>query len=151
MIFVRRQAPGAPSLPKGLVRVLASQMLGTLGLGNSELSILLTNDRLIQTINRNHRDKNKPTDVLSFPQCEFRSPEVPRSSSSIAILGDVVISLETAARAARARRRTLLEEVRFLLAHGILHLVGYDHATPPEKKQMSRRTRHLVKSAPLGN
>lgn len=148
-ILVRRQAPGAPPLSKALVRALAGQMLSELELFSAELSVLLTSDRLIREINREHRDKDKPTDVLSFPQCEFTAPLRPRRGHSLSMLGDVVISLDTASRAARARRRTLAEEVRFLLAHGILHLVGYDHATPSEKKQMSSRTRALVKSAPL--
>lgn len=124
-------------------------MLTELGLQDSELSVLLTSDDVIERINSEHRGKNKPTDVLSFPQCEFRSPERPRRGALLTILGDVVISLDTAERAARGRRRTLAEEVRFLLAHGILHLVGYDHATPRQKTQMSNRTRSLVKSAPL--
>jgi len=60
-----------------------------------------------------------------------------------------VISLDTAERQARARRRPLIEEVRFLLAHGVLHLVGYDHAEPHEKREMVAMTRKLVRSAPL--
>jgi probable rRNA maturation factor len=65
------------------------------------------------------------------------------------ILGDVVISLDTAERQARARRRPLIEEVRFLLAHGVLHLVGYDHAEPVEKREMVAMTPQLVRAAPL--
>lgn len=148
-ILVRREARGAPPLSKSAVKAMALRMLSELGLTSSELSILLTNDRGIQQINRVHRDKDKPTDVLSFPQCEFRRAELPKPGHTLAILGDVVISLDTAARAARARRRSLEEEVRFLLAHGILHLVGHDHGTPSEKKLMTARTRRLVRSAPL--
>lgn len=125
-------------------------MLGALGLGESELSILLTNDPLIREINRDHRGKDKPTDVLSFPQSEFLAPLRPRRGFRLDVLGDVVISLDTAARAAQARRRSLREEVRFLLAHGILHLVGYDHATPSEKQVMTKRTKELVRAAPFG-
>jgi probable rRNA maturation factor len=65
------------------------------------------------------------------------------------ILGDVVISLDTAERQAVSRRRPLIEEVRFLLAHGLLHLVGYDHGNPAEKKRMASVTRRLVRAAPL--
>jgi probable rRNA maturation factor len=65
------------------------------------------------------------------------------------LLGDVVISLDTAARQASGRKRELLVEVRFLLAHGILHLVGHDHAYPAQKRRMDALTRHLVRHAPL--
>lgn len=148
-ILVRRQAPGSARLSKNEVRSLAASMLEALGLGDSELSILLTNDRLIHEINRDHRGKDKPTDVLSFPQSEFSAPLRPKRGFRLDVLGDVVISLDTAERAALARKRSLREEVRFLLAHGILHLVGYDHATPVEKEVMTKRTRELVRAAPL--
>jgi len=117
-------------------------MLRTLELEAAELSLLLTDDAGIQRLNREHRHKDKPTDVLAFPMAEGR-PE-PRG-----LLGDVVISLETAQRQADARRRSLPEEVRFLLAHGLLHLVGYDHATPTEKREMVGMTRRLVRAAAL--
>jgi rRNA maturation RNase YbeY len=61
----------------------------------------------------------------------------------------VVISLDTAERQASSRKRPLLEEVRFLLAHGVLHLIGYDHAEPVEKREMVAMTRKLVRLAPL--
>jgi probable rRNA maturation factor len=137
-VWLRRAAPGSPPLSKRQVLLMAERMLGELGLAESELSIFLTNDAEIQ---------DKPTDVLSFPQHQFRAPEKPRGRVELTLLGDVVISLDTAARQARTRRRPLADEVRFLLAHGILHLVGYDHATPDEKKVMTKRTRQLVSSA----
>ncbi len=118
-------------------------MLTALELGRCELSVLLTNDREIQELNRLHRDKDKPTDVLSFPLDDEPGSEGTRW------LGDVVISIDTAARQALGRKRGLVEEVRFLLAHGILHLIGYDHATKAEKREMDAMTRRLVKHAPL--
>jgi probable rRNA maturation factor len=146
-VWLRRAAPGSPPLSKRQVLLMAERMLGELGLAESELSIFLTNDAEIHKINSEHRGKDKPTDVLSFPQHQFRAPEKPRGRVELTLLGDVVISLDTAARQARTRRRPLADEVRFLLAHGILHLVGYDHATPDEKKVMTKRTRQLVSSA----
>jgi probable rRNA maturation factor len=125
------------------VRRLADAMLAALELGDCELSVLLTNDREIQELNRLHRDKDKPTDVLSFPLDDAAGSEGTRW------LGDVVISIDTAARQALGRKRGLLEEVRFLLAHGILHLIGYDHATKAEKREMDAMTRRLVKHAAL--
>jgi probable rRNA maturation factor len=132
-----------------VLKRLAEQMLEHLGVADSELSILLCDDSVIQTINLEHRQKDKPTDVLSFPQAEFVRPEVLQEGHDLGMLGDVVISLDTAERQARGRRRPLLEEVRFLLAHGVLHLLGYDHMTPAEKSLMTKRTRQLVKAAAL--
>lgn len=119
-------------------------MLDYLSLSTSELSILLTDDSGIQLINREHRDKDKPTDVLSFPQNEFTKPLVIAAGGDLSLLGDVIISLDTAQRQAEQRKRPLIEEIRFLLAHGLLHLVGYDHMEPEEKRDMTRMTRRLV-------
>lgn len=146
-ILLRRSAPRSPALSTREVRQIAQRMLDFLQLQDAELSIFLTDDATIQQINREHRDKDKPTDVLSFPQAEFIRPEVPRKGFHLALLGDIVISLDTADRQARGRRRPLLDEVRFLLAHGLLHLVGYDHMTPEDKKLMTARTRKLVEAA----
>lgn len=144
-VFVTRKAPGSAPLKSSVVRNMANLMLATLKLEESELSILLCGDELIHTLNLEHRGKDKPTDVLSFPQSEFQRPERPKKGSSLKLLGDVVISLDTAQRQADSRKRPLEDEVRFLLAHGILHLLGYDHATPEEKLIMTKRTRELVK------
>jgi probable rRNA maturation factor len=129
-------------VPARLIKRLGDAMLATLSLPDAELSVLLTDDTEIHRLNREHRQKDKPTDVLAFAMDE----NVPDPAG---ILGDVVISLDTADRQARARRRPLIEEVRFLLAHGVLHLVGYDHAEPIEKREMVAMTRKLVRLAPL--
>lgn len=114
-------------------------MLAALGLQGAELSVLLTDDRQIHALNLRHRQKDRPTDVLAFP---LDDPSVP-----VRWLGDVVISLDTAQRQADSRRRPLLAEVRFLLAHGLLHLIGHDHDTRPRKLRMDAMARRLVKSA----
>jgi probable rRNA maturation factor len=122
---------------------MADRMLAALGLSSAELSVLLTDDARIQELNRDHRGKDRPTDVLSFPLDETSGPQGGR------LLGDVVLSIDTAERQARSRRRDLATEVRFLLAHGLLHLIGYDHATPSQKKRMDAACRRLVRAAPL--
>ncbi len=141
--FVQRRGRRVPTLDIVTLRRIGDRMLGALDLEDAELSVLLVDDDAIQVLNREHRDKDKPTDVLSFPQPKPRKkiPGMPR------LLGDVVISLPTALRQARSRKRELLPEVRFLLAHGILHLVGHDHATPEEKRFMDAATRRLVRAA----
>jgi probable rRNA maturation factor len=129
-------------VPTRAVVSLGNAMLVALELPQAELSVLLTDDSEIHRLNRDHRQKDKPTDVLAFAMDE----SVPDPAG---ILGDVVISLDTADRQARSRKRPLLEEVRFLLAHGVLHLIGYDHAEPGEKREMVALTRKLVRLAPL--
>jgi probable rRNA maturation factor len=118
-------------------------MLSSLGKARAELSIVLTDDRQIEVLNRTHRRKAKPTDVLAFPMDAAGAGP----SGKMQLLGDVVISLETAARQARARRRPLMDEVTHLLAHGILHLAGFDHRTDAEERRMDEATRALVVSA----
>jgi len=145
-VLITRRAPGSAPVSVRAVAAMARAMLAELELDASELRILLTSDGGIQRLNREHRGKVRPTDVLSFPQNEFRRPLMPRRGHDLAVLGDVIVSIDTAARQARGRRRPLLDEIRFLLAHGLLHLLGYDHATPGEKKVMTARTRALVRA-----
>jgi probable rRNA maturation factor len=141
---VLRRAPGSPALLPSLVRREADAMLVELELAHAELSVLLTNDAQIPALNLQHREKDKATDVLSFPLDEGGGAD--GAVSGTRVLGDVVISLDTAARQARGRKRELLPEVRFLLAHGLLHLLGYDHGDPAEKRVMTAMTRRLVRA-----
>jgi probable rRNA maturation factor len=120
-------------------------MLCSLGIDAAELSILLTDDETIHKLNAEHRGKRRPTDVLAFPLIE---PErTPLATVGDGPLGDVVISLDTAQRQASGRGHDLLEEVRLLLAHGVLHLVGYDHGTDAQEREMNRLTTRLVESS----
>ncbi len=90
---------------------------------NSELSILFTSDNHIKELNKTYRKKNRPTDVLAFSQNEGSSIVINTS-----ILGDVVISVDTAKRQADKLGHSVTEEILILLIHGILHLLGFDHA-----------------------
>lgn len=116
-------------------------MLRALGLSRAELSILVCDDREIQRLNRAHRRKNKPTDVLAFAMREGEALPGPRD-----MLGDVVISLDTARRQAGEHKHTLWEEVTVLLAHGLLHLVGYDHRDDAEEAAMNEKAAELVRA-----
>lgn len=122
----------------------------TLGLQFSELSILLTDDEEIRVLNREFRQKDKPTDVLSFGQEPISGRPTVDGDCSVRILGDIVLSMETVDRQARlgclerlkgvlgdrSDRWTCLDEATFLSLHGILHLIGYDHETPAEADEM---------------
>ena len=119
----------------------AGQVLRALGREQTELSLSLVADPEMRTLNRTYRGKDRPTDVLAFPLHE--SP-VPRSARS---LGDVVISIDTAAAAADEQGRPLAACLDDLLVHGVLHLLGYDHeVSAAEERRMARRAR-AVRSA----
>ncbi len=143
-VFVSRKAKSSVALRSQRVRQIAEKMLRYLDREEHELSVLLTDDAFIQTLNEAHRGKDRPTDVLAFPQDEEHGSPTPLDH---ALLGDVVISLDTAERQAKGRKHSLLDEVSFLLAHGILHLVGYDHRTDKEEAAMNEMTARLVESA----
>ena len=109
---------------------------------NVEASILLTDDEYIAQLNKSYRHVDGPTDVLSFAQVEStnaRSFDVQEN-----MLGDVVISVETARRQAEERGHSLDEEVDILLAHGLLHLLGYDHSEPEEERKMFERQAEIL-------
>jgi probable rRNA maturation factor len=138
---VRRDAPQGPALDARALARRAERMLDALGLGEAELSVLLTSDARIEGLNRTHRRQAKPTDVLAFPMDD--APAARRAR----LLGDVVISLDTARRQARSRRLPLLEEATHLLAHGLLHLLGYDHRTDAEERRMEAAACDLLAAA----
>jgi len=96
---------------------------------DAELSILITDDVEIRELNRRYRRLNRATDVLSFPM-------------GGEMLGDVVISVETAARRAP---RGLEQEMTFLLVHGVLHLCGHDHKKADERRRMRAREKELMR------
>ena len=103
------------------------QVLEKLDETQCELSLLLTDDAEIQTLNKTYRSLDKATDVLSFPQDEDAVNE-----AGYTLLGDVVISVETAARQADEHHLSFNEELILLAIHGILHLLGYDHERSPQ-------------------
>ncbi len=99
---------------------------------DAELSVVVTTDRHIHLLNQTYRDIDRPTDVLSFPADGER------------LLGDVVISLDTARREARARGLPLSHELRRYLAHGILHLLGHDHHRAADARRMAAWEQKLL-------
>jgi len=144
-VSVLRERGRAEGVTVPVIRQRAGRMLVALGLDQAELSVVLTDDPSIQVLNRDYRRKDKPTDVLAFAMREGEGQGAQGGADEL--LGDVIISLETACRQAAERRRTPLDEVTFLLAHGLLHLVGYDHQDDAEEREMNRATRALVRAA----
>lgn len=102
-----------------------------------EVSILLVDDPAIQELNCEYRGIDRPTDVLSFAMEEETEDSPPFISfEEDNILGDIVISLETARRQAEEYNHSLERELGFLTVHGVLHLLGYDHCTKEEETKM---------------
>jgi probable rRNA maturation factor len=113
--------------------------LAARGIDNWELSILITDDSVIRQLNRHYREVDAPTDVLSFSQ----DPDYANPAGEGRIpAGDVVISLETCSRNAKARQIPVEEELKRLLIHGILHLEGLDHED--ERSEMIRLQEEIV-------
>lgn len=117
------------------IKSLATRLLRAEGCSEDvEVSVLLTDDAGIAALNKDYRGIDGPTDVLSFSQMEGDESFGGRADEKL--LGDVVISVETARRQADERGYSLDEEIDVLLAHGLLHLLGYDHAQPEEAARM---------------
>ena len=105
-----------------------------------EVALRLTDDPTIHQLNRDYRRKNRPTDVLAFALREGEGGALHPH-----LLGDLVISVDTARR--QARRRGLAGEILFLAAHGLCHLLGYDHQTDREEAEMNARMAALLAEA----
>jgi probable rRNA maturation factor len=143
-VSIARRSGGPNIFHTSSYRNRVRRVLEVLEQSGSEVSILLTNDEEIQTLNRQYRFKDTPTDVLSFPQ----------SAGSLTplgpILGDVVLSMDAVYRQSeagclsrvatvlgeRSKHWSPLDEATFLTLHGILHLLGHDHELPAEADRM---------------
>lgn len=102
-----------------------------------ELTLRLTDDDEIQVLNAQYRHQNKPTDVLAFAALEVDCPQPDQMSSSLPLyLGDIIISVDTAARQAQQHEHSLQFELAWLAAHGLLHLLGWDHPDEVSLKRM---------------
>jgi probable rRNA maturation factor len=128
MIFI--DSGSGQAFPPDLLEHAARAVLDLSGAPDADLTIVLVDDARIQVLNRDFLGHDAPTDVLSFPAGE-PDPETGRT-----YLGDVVISLARADAQARERRHALESEVQLLVVHGVLHLLGHDHAEPGEKERM---------------
>lgn len=106
-----------------------------------ELNLRLTNDEEIQTLNHLYRQQDRPTDVLAFAALEA---DIPHPGNMPLYLGDVVISVETALRQAQQQQHSEIVELAWLAAHGLLHLLGWDHPDDDSLHQMLNRQADLL-------
>ena len=117
-------------------------MIEALQLQDREVSFVLTDDERIHQLNKVYRGKDRPTDVLAFAMQEGELAEL-----AGAVLGDVIVSVPTARKQADERGVAVLDEVTMLLAHGLLHLLGWDHETPAKDRRMRAETARLCRAA----
>ncbi len=100
---------------------------------DAEVTVTFTNDAEIQILNKQHRGKDKPTNVLSFPAYD---PDEPHPPGVPVNLGDIVLAYETIEREATEQNKTFNDHVMHLIVHGVLHLLGYDHEDDDEAEEM---------------
>lgn len=139
MLVLLRNAQNRFKVDVGKLKKKIQTLLVELNRIDSEISILFVNDEEIRELNSRYRNIDRPTDVLSFPQQEEDLPELDAS-----LLGDVVVSVETARKQAAEHQLTIEEELVLLIIHGLLHLLDYDHErSKKEKVRMKKKTLEL--------
>ncbi|MDN4525433.1 rRNA maturation RNase YbeY [Fictibacillus fluitans] len=111
----------------------------------TELSLTFVTDEMIHEINRQYRDKDRPTDVISFAMEEMGEGEIEITGAELPrILGDIIISVDTAKVQAEEYGHSFMREIGFLAVHGLLHLLGYDHLNEQDEKQMFGRQDEIL-------
>ncbi len=120
-----------------------------------EISILFVNNEKIKEINYEHRNINKPTDVLSFPMLEIENGKIISDEGDmdiiegVLLLGDIVISMEKTKEQAEIYGHSFEREFTFLLTHGIFHLLGYDHQDEDSERIMIQKQEEVLKKMGL--
>jgi len=112
---------------------------------NSEVSLVLTDDKEIQHLNRVYRNNDYPTDVLSFSMQEGLDDFAGKDELGEYLLGDIIISIETANRQAKDSNHSLYNELAILLVHGLLHLLGFEHIDEVSTQKMQREEKRILK------
>lgn len=119
---------------RNLTRRILERLLSDQDFAHPQISVLFLDDAGIRKLNKQYRGYDAPTDVLSFSMLDVSGSKP--SPEEITPLGDIVISLETAAAQARKMGHSLEKEIVLLLVHGFLHLLNYDDEKPGERKKM---------------
>jgi len=129
-----------------IIRTVINRIAEEFALGEEvEVSVLFVDDAEIQTMNRDYRGKDTPTDVLSFALEEGEEPEIQDGPAEV-LLGDIIISVETMLRQAEDYGHPATRELAFLTTHGMLHLLGYDHETEEERQEMRELEEEILQS-----
>lgn len=155
LVYLDNQTRGTGLDTRALVRVL-ERLLAAIGEDGTSVSLTFVRDTAMRELNREHRGKDAPTDVLSFPlhapeAFDRNGPTRPlnavgetKNAAPERMLGDIVVSVESALRQAAAYDAPLEREVQRLLIHAVLHLAGHDHMEPGERAVMEAEERRLA-------
>ena len=150
-IPVTSDIPGVSDSLKALIRKVIRTALAAEGMTlPCEVDVLLTDDEAIHQINKDMRDVDRATDVLSFPEFDLTPGELPDAEDAdpgtgLIPLGDMVISMEHVAAQAKEYGHSDRRELSYLVVHSVLHLLGYDHLDEgPQKKQMRAREEAIL-------
>ncbi|HEU4758611.1 MAG TPA: rRNA maturation RNase YbeY [Dehalococcoidia bacterium] len=127
------------------LEALARRALEAEGVGPCELGVVVTDDETVRRLNRQYAGEDAPTDVLSFSLREGEAFATPPGEPPP--LGEVIIAWPTADQQAAERGAPIEDELAHLLVHGVLHLLGYDHAEPEEERRMRSREAELLGGA----
>jgi len=104
----------------------------------AEVSVVLSDDDFIRGLNRDYRDRDAPTNVLSFPASDPKNALLERPAGQSRLLGDIVVAFETTAAEAAGQGKALGDHLCHLVVHGMLHLLGHDHQTPALAEAMEK-------------
>lgn len=147
MEVVLSSQPELLVVPDGLesvIRTVLNKTAEVYGLSpQTEVSVLLTDNATIHSLNRDYRNKDMPTDVLSFALNEGDEPTIIDGPPEN-LLGDIIISLEKASEQAAEYGHSQEREVAFLTLHGLLHLLGYDHETDDDRAEMRQEEENVL-------
>lgn len=138
------------SLNKRWIRSIVLEALKSGGiLVPVEMGLVVTDNEMIQELNRTYRDLDEPTDVLAFhmPLDKVQEPEMPFISPPDGVnhLGEVVVSYPKAVQQAQEHGHSITRELALLVVHGVLHLLGYDHEEPGEKQRMRAKEIEIMR------
>ena len=112
---------------------------------NSEISVTFVTNERIQEVNREYREKDQPTDVISFAIEEFGEGEIEIIGVDMPrVLGDIIISIPSAKEQAKEYGHSFIRELGFLAVHGFLHLLGYDHETQEDEEEMFNKQKEIL-------
>lgn len=136
-----------------LLHKIIQQVIETLKITTRvEVSILLTNNIEIQALNKEYRGKDKPTNVLSFPNLnEDDLRFLPKNPIYPVMLGDLVLAFETLLEESALEKKPFLDHFNHLVVHGMLHLLGYDHETDDDEECMKEKEVMILKSLNVNN
>jgi probable rRNA maturation factor len=149
-VIYLRNSTRKHALPLRRLERSARRLLAATGRPDASLSLTFVGDAAMRRVNREHRGKDRTTDVLSFPLFEpFAVPRRALAGHAELLIGDIIISVDAAARQAAAYDAKLEAEIERLLVHGVAHLLGHDHEVPRERARMVRAATRLAKAIDL--